>query len=68
MMSAKVATLSLLKTMVFWNKGYEIIISVYDVTNKILSPDSNYVVNVVVWPKFGDSSTSLSGVIVTSIL
>ena len=68
MMSAKVATLSLLKTMVFWNKGYEIIISVYDVTNKILSPDSNYVVNVVVWPKFGDSSISLSGVIVTSIL
>ena len=26
--------------------------SVHDVTNKILSPDSNYIVDVVMWPKF----------------
>ena len=44
MMSAKMATPGLLKIMVFWNKGYDIIISVDDVTNKILSRDSNYIV------------------------
>ena len=32
MMSAKMATASLLKIMVFWNKGYDIIIPVDDVT------------------------------------
>ena len=36
MMSAKTATLGLLKIKVFWNKGYDIILSVYDVINKIL--------------------------------
>ena len=41
MMSAKMATLGLLKLKVFWNKGYGVIISVYDITNKILSRDSN---------------------------
>ena len=45
MMSAKFATVDLLK--VFWNKGYDIIISVHDVTNKILSLDSIYIVDVV---------------------
>ena len=34
-MSAKMATLDLLKIKVFSNKGYDIIIPVYDVTNKI---------------------------------
>ena len=47
MMSAKMATLSLLKIKVFCNKGYDVIISVCDVTNKVLSRDSNYIVNVV---------------------
>ena len=37
MMSAKLATWGLLKIMVFWNKGYDIIASVCDITNKILS-------------------------------
>ena len=36
MMSAKMATLDLLKIKVFSNKVYDIIIPVYDVTNKIL--------------------------------
>ena len=40
MMSAKMATLGLLKIKVFWNKGYDVIIYVHDVTNKILSGDS----------------------------
>ena len=41
MMSAKLATLGLLEIKVFRNKGYEVIISVYDVTNQILSHDSS---------------------------
>ena len=47
MMSAKMATLGLLKIEVFRNKGYDIIISVYDIINKNLSCDSNFIVDVV---------------------
>ena len=68
MMPTKMATPGLLKIMVFWNKGYDIIISVDDVTNKILSRDSNYIVDVFMWPKFGNSSTSMKEVITTSVL
>ena len=50
MMSAKMAIPDLLKTTVFWNKGYDVIITTNDVTNKILSGDSNYIVDVVMWP------------------
>ena len=51
MMSAKMATLAFLKIKLLWNKGYGVIISVHDVSNKILSRDSNYIVDVVtkVW-------------------
>ena len=31
-------------------------ISVKEVTNKILSHELNYIVDVVMWPKFGNSS------------
>ena len=48
-MSAKLATLGPLKIKVYWNKGY-------DVTNKIISSDSNYTVYVVIWSKFDNSS------------
>ena len=68
MMSAKMATPGLLKITVFWNKGYDVIISVDDVTNKILSRDSNYIVDVFMWPKFGNSSISKREVIIISIL
>ena len=68
MMSAKMATPGLLKLMVFWNKGYDVTISVNDVTNKILSRDSNYIVDVFMWPKFGNSSISITEVVTTSIL
>ena len=54
--SAKLATAGLLKIKTFWNKYYEVIICKYDVTNKIVSSDSNYVVDVVMWPKFSNSS------------
>ena len=47
MMLAKMVTLRFLKIQVFLNKGYDIIIFVYDVTNKILSCNSIYVVNVI---------------------
>ena len=67
-MSAKMATLGLLKIKLFWNKGYDVIVSVCDVTNNILSHDSNYFVDVVMWPMFGNSSISRRRVIKTSIL
>ena len=67
MMSVKMATLGLLKIKVFWNKDYDVIISVYDVTSKILSCDSNHIVNVVMWPKFGNSSISTREAIMPSI-
>ena len=47
MMSAKLATLSLLKINKFGNSGYGVIIPVHNVTNKILSCDSSDIVDVV---------------------
>ena len=67
-MSAKMATPGLLKITVFWNKGYDVIIPVDNVTNKVLSRDSNHIVDVFMWPKFGNSSISMREVITTSIL
>ena len=61
-------TSDLLKEKAFRKTGYDVIISVHDIANKILSRDSNYNVNVVMWPKFGNSSISVREVIVTSIL
>ena len=40
--------MGLLKIKIFQNKGYEVIVPDYDVTNKILSRDSNYIVDVAV--------------------
>ena len=51
-MLAKIAHPGLLKITVFWNKGYEVIISVNDVTNKILWHGSNYIVDALMWLKF----------------
>ena len=68
MMSAKMAAPGVLKIKGFWKKVYDVIISVHDVTNKILSCDSNYNANVVMWTKFGNSSISVREVIITSIL
>ena len=47
MISAKMATLGLLKIKLFLDKGYDVIIFFYEVTNKILSRDSIYVPDVV---------------------
>ena len=68
MMSTKMATLGLLKTKVYWNKGYGVIIFVHDVTNKILSSDSVYIIDVFMCSKFGNSSISMREVIIISIL
>ena len=68
LMSAKMAPPGFLKLKVSWNKGYDLIINVYDVTDKILLRDSSYVVNVVMWPKFGNSSICKREVIINSIL
>ena len=68
MISAKTATTGLLKITVFWNKSYDVIISADDVINKILSSDSIYIVDIFMWPKFGNCSISIREVITTSIL
>ena len=68
MISGKLATLGLLKVKIFWSKDYDVIISVYDFTSKTLSCDSNYVVDVVIWPEFGNSNISIREVIISSIL
>ena len=43
-------------------------IFVHDVTNKILSLVSNYIVDVVMWLKFGYSSISMREAIIPLIL
>ena len=51
-----------------WNKGSDATTFFYDVTYKILSRDSNYTLDFVMWPKFGNSSNSIKEVIITSVL
>ena len=67
MMSGKLATLDLLEIKVFRNKDYDVTIFVHDFTNKILSHDSKYILDVVMWTKFGNSSISMREVIIISI-
>ena len=68
MMSANLATLSLLKIKVTQNEDYDVIIFLHDVTNKFLLRDSNYIVDVVKRPTFGNLYISLREVIITSVL
>ena len=68
MMSAKLATLGLLQIKAIWSKVYDVIIYFYEVTIDILSHDSNYITEGVMWPKFGNSSISMREVITTLIL
>ena len=62
MVSAKLATLSVFKIKVFWNKEDQVIIYAPDVTSKVLSRDSNCIVDVVMRPKLG----SIKEVAITS--
>ena len=68
MMSAKMATLDVLEIKVLQSKVYDVIISEDAVTNKILSRDSIFSVDIVLCLKSGDLSISLKEVIITSIL
>ena len=56
-----------LKIKVFWNKGYGVITYVHNVTNKFLLCDWNYIVDISMWPKFGNSNISITDFIITSI-
>ena len=47
MVSAKMASLGFHKTKVFSNQGHNVIIYLYDVTNKVLSRDSSCILDVV---------------------
>ena len=67
MMSEKMATLGPLMIKSFWVKDFDVITSAHDVSNKILLSEC-YILDVVLWPKFGNSSTSMREVIITSIL
>ena len=68
MISAKFATLGLLEIKVFLNKGYDVEISIREVTKIILSRGSNYIVDVVIKSKFSNFSISMTEDIITSIL
>ena len=68
MISTKMTTVGLLKIEIFWDKCSDVIISVNDVTNKILSSDSNYIADIVMLPKFGNSGISIKKFVITTIL
>ena len=68
MMPAKIASPTLLKIKVFLDKGYYVIYSVYNVTSKILLHGSSYIMDVVMWQKFGNSSICIREVIIVLIL
>ena len=59
---------ALFKIKIFWNKGDDIIVYVLDVPSRILLRESNYIVDVVMWPKFGKSSGFMIEVMIISIL
>ena len=68
MMSGKLATLGLLKVKLFWSKGYGFMIFAHEVTKQIFTRGSNYIVDVAMLPKLGNSSISMREVIITTIL
>ena len=67
-MAAILMISGLLTIKVFWNKDYDVIIYVIELTNKILSRNSNYIVDAVMWSKFGKFSIFTKDVIIISIL
>ena len=68
MVSAKIAALGLIQLKIFWNKSNNVKIFVYEVTKKIFLRESNYIVDVVMWPKLGDCSISMGEVVITLVL
>ena len=68
MVSEKIAALGLIQLKIFWNKSNDLKIFVYEVTKKKFLRDSNYIVDVVMWPKLGDCSISMGEVVITLVL
>ena len=68
MMSAKIATQGLLRIKIFLKKVYDAITFFLDVKKKMLSQNSNCIVDVVMRPKFGNSSVYIREAIIDSIL
>ena len=54
-----VSKIEILERSTFWNESYDVIISVNDVTQKNLSRDSNFIVDVVMWSKLVNSSIAM---------
>ena len=54
--STKMITSGLLKIKGFQNKDFDVIVSFHDFIDKILSRESNYIVDVALWRKFGNST------------
>ena len=67
-MSAKVATLGILRKKLFLNKGYDVITYDHDITNLISSRDSSYFVDMIMGQKLGNSRISLRELFIISIL
>ena len=67
-MPAKLATPGLRKIIIFWNKGYDVIIKVCDINSKTLPHVTNHIVNAVMLRKFDSSSKSVKDVTIILIL
>ena len=67
-MPAKMATPGLFKITVFCDKDYVVLSPVDAVTEKILSRDSNYIVDMFMGSKLGNCYISMRDVITISIL
>ena len=59
MLPAYIATSDLPKVKIFWDKDYGAIISLHDITKKNLSRDTNHIIDMIMWRKFGNSSISM---------
>ena len=68
MMQSKMVAVDFLKMKVFQNKGCEVIVFLHDVINTFLSRGSNYIVYVIMGPKFDSSCISMKEVMITSTL
>ena len=67
-MPAELATPGFLKTKYLEITGSDVTTSFHDATHKNLSRSSNYIVDVVMWPNFADSSIFMREVIITQIV
>ena len=64
----KIGCLGLLEMKIFQDKYFEVMTYAHDVSNKILSCDPSYILEVVMSQKFGNPNISMGVVIIASIL